>query len=122
MHGSLSVGREGRSPLGDAKLPAEVREQRRGEAPQLNDVYLLEDPSGTLHISRAHFMIECIDGQFFLTDRDSACGTIVAGTRIGGHRKGGRIELRDGDEVIVGTNRSPYIFRFSVLPAKPSRS
>lgn len=64
-------------------------------------------------------MIECIDGLFFLTDRRSACGTIVAGRRIGGRRKGGRTELRDGDEVIVGTSKSPYVFRFRVAPAGP---
>ena len=117
--GSLSVGRDRRSPLDDAGLPAKVREQRLGEAPQLNDVYLLEDPSRTLHVSGVHFMIECIDGLFFLTDRRSACGTIVAGRRIGGRRKGGRTELRDGDEVIVGTSKSPYVFRFRVAPAGP---
>ena len=117
--GSLRVGRERRSPLDDAKLPAEVRELRRGEAPQLNDVYLLENSSRALHISCVHFTIECVDGLFFLTDCGSACGTIVAGRRIGGHRKGGRTELRDGDEVIVGTHKSPYVFRFRVAPAGP---
>ena len=62
-------------------------------------------------------MIECIDGLFFLADCGSACGTIVAGSRIGGHRKGGRTELRNGDEVVVGTYKSPYVFRFRVAPA-----
>lgn len=113
----LRVGRERRSPLDDSKLPAEVREQRRGEAPQLNDVYLLENASRALHISGVHFTIECVDGLFFLTDCGSACGTIVAGRRIGGHRKGGRTELRDGDEVIVGTHKSRYVFRFRVTPS-----
>ncbi len=117
--GFLSVGRERRSPLDDVELPTgiEVREQRLGEAPQLNDLYLLEDHSRTLHISGVHFMIECIEGLFFLTDRGSACGTVVAGRRIGGHRKGGRTELRNGDEVVVGTSRSRYIFRFHVTPS-----
>ena len=120
--GSLFVGRERRSPLDAAAVPAEAREQRHGEEPQLNDVYLVDDLSGSLHVSGAHFAIERSDGKFFLTDRGSAGGTIVAGARIGGRRQGGRTELRDGDEVIVGTNKSPYIFRFSVSPAKPSRS
>ena len=116
--GFLSVGRERRSPMDDAELSAKVREQRLGEAPQLNDVYLLEHRhSRALHISGAHFVIECIDGLFFLTDCGSACGTIVAGRRIGGHRKGGRTELRNGDEVVVGTGRSRYIFRFHVTPS-----
>lgn len=115
--GFLSVGRERRSLLDDAGLPAKVREQRLGQAPQLNDLCLLEDHSRTSHISRAHFVIECVDGLFFLTDRGSACGTIVAGRRIGGHRRGGRTELRNGDEVVVGTGRSRYIFQFRVAPA-----
>ena len=116
--GLLSVGRERRSPPDDAGLPAKVSEQRHGETPQLNDVYLLEHHySRSLHISGAHFVIECIDGLFFLIDRGSACGTVVAGRRIGGHRKGGRTELRNGDEVVVGTGRSRYIFRFHVTPS-----
>jgi predicted component of type VI protein secretion system len=65
-----------------------------------------------------HFAIEWIDGVFVLTDRGSSCGTIVSGTRIGGYRQGGRVELRHGDEVTVGTGRSPYVFRFSAAPAE----
>ncbi len=117
--GSLSVGRDRRSPLDDAGLPTEMREQRLDEAQPLNDVYLLEHQSRASHISGAHFVIEYTDGLFYLTDRGSACGTIVAGRRIGGHQKGGRTELRDGDEVIVGTHKSPYVFRFRVAPPGP---
>ncbi len=72
-----------------------------------------------LQISREHFAIEYADNQFFLVDVGSACGTIVAGKQVGGQQKGGRIELRDGDEVIVGTYKSPYVFRFRVAPAGP---
>lgn len=106
------VGRESRSPESDQHLPPEMTQRRRGDPPGLNDLYLREESSGTLQISREHFTIECVDGRFFLSDRGSACGTIVAGRRIGGHRKGGRTELRDGDEVIVGTSRSRNVFRF----------
>lgn len=108
--GFLSVGCERRSPLDDAGLPAKVREQCFGEASQLNHVYLLEDHLQTLHISDVRFMIECIDGSFFLTNRGSPCGTIVAGRCIGGHRKGGRTEVRNGDDVVVGTSQSCCIF------------
>lgn len=113
-HFPFNVGRERRFP--NAHEPTGEREQRRhGVAPQLNDAYLLELPSAsTLHISGAHFAIECLDNRFFLVDRGSACGTIVAGTQIGGNRTGGRTELRDGDEVIVGTGRSRYVFRFQI--------
>ena len=106
-----NVGREHRRP--QANDSAGGPPQRDGAAPA-NDVYLIEDSSGNLHISSAHFAIDRVDGQFFLIDRGSACGTIVAGRRIGGHRKSGRTDLRDGDEVVVGTSRSRYVFRFQV--------
>lgn len=86
-----------------------------GAAPRVNDLYLREESSGSLYISGEHFAIECVDNQFFLVDRGSACGTIVAGRRVGGDRTGGRTELRDGDEVIVGTGRSRYVFQFRIV-------
>jgi len=113
------VGRERRSFLVDDRLPADVPQRRHGAAPPVNDAYLLEDSSGGLHISGAHFAIECIAERYFLVDRGSACGTMVAGDLIGGNRKGGRTELRDGDEVIVGTGRSRYIFRFHFAVTAP---
>ena len=80
-----------------------------------NDVYLFErEESTSLHISGEHFEIEHSENQFFLVDRRSSCGTIVGGARIGGRRAGGRAPLRDGDEVVVGTRRSPFVFRFIV--------
>ena len=115
--GSCKFGRERRSAPRELKLPAALSEQRRGAAAELNDVYLPEDPAAALQIAGAHFTIEDVDGQFFLTDRGSSCGTIVAGQRLGGRRKGGRIELQDRDEIIVGTRSSPYIFRFQIDPA-----
>ena len=115
----FKVGRERRSYLADDRLPVDVQQRRRGEAPPVNDVYLREEASASLHISGAHFSIECVDSRFFLVDRGSACGTMVAGDLIGGNRKGGRTELRDGDEVIVGTGRSRYIFRFRFAATAP---
>ena len=83
-----------------------------------NNLYLVEerDAGHSLHVSTEHFAIEYVDGKFYLVDRGSACGTTVAGRHIGGNRKGGRTELNDGDEVIVGTSRSPYVFSFGILP------
>lgn len=110
----VTVGRERRLSVADQVLP-EAEARRLGVAPRLNDVYLRElHSSTTLHISGAHFAIEHVDGRFFLVDRGSACGTIVAGTRVRGRRTGGRTELRDGDEVVVGTGRSRYVFRFLI--------
>jgi len=73
----------------------------------------------SLNISREHFAIECAGSQFVLVDLGSACGTIVAGTPVGGGRTGGRTELRSGDEIVVGTDTSPYLFRFKILPDRP---
>jgi hypothetical protein len=59
-------------------------------------------------------MIERIGDQFFVVDRGSVWGTIVAGGQIGGNRTGGRTGLRDGDSITVGTAGSEYIFRFEL--------
>ena len=112
------VGRDRRSPTSGDRLPVDVKQRRKGAAPAANSVYLQETGSRHLHISAAHFEIECVGSRFFLVDRGSACGTIVAGTRVGGRRQGGRTELRDGDEVIVGTGRSRYVFQFRVVMAE----
>lgn len=92
------------------------REQRLSHTPQVNDVYLRERRSSDLiQISRDHFAIERMDDQFFVVDRGSIAGTIVGGRRIGGHRKGGRIALKVGDDIQVGGEGSPYVFRFSLM-------
>jgi hypothetical protein len=110
-HFPFKFGRESRVSQG-----AFATEQRLGGTPQLNDVYLKEPASGLSQISRDHFAIERMEDQFFVVDRGSVTGTIVAERRIGGHRKGGRTPLRIGDEITVGDERSPYIFRFTMPP------
>ena len=108
----IRVGRERRSAEPGAPVAQDLR---GGNAVPLNDLFLSELPdSGSHHISTTHFEILHADGRFFLVDRGSSCGTIVAGTRIGGHRAGGTAELHDGDQIVVGTPRSRYIFRFAV--------
>ena len=107
------VGRERRAAR--SYFPR-MREQRLGSAHQLNDLYLLELVRRHLQISREHFAIERTPDSFLLVDRGSACGTIVSGRHIGGDRAGGRIDLRSGSEIVVGTNSSPYVFRFEIQP------
>ena len=93
----------------------EWKHKRLGIAPQLNDVYLIDPPSaGLSHISHEHFAIERVDDQFFLVDRGSTNGTIVAGKQVGGDRSGGRTGLQHGDLIVVGTSGSPYMFRFEI--------
>ena len=108
-HFPFKVGRESR--LSQAGF---AREQRLGRTPQVNDVFL-QEPHGAdlIQISRDHFAIECLDDEFFVVDRGSVAGTIVAGRRIGGHRKGGRTRLHSGDDITVGGEGSPYVFKFT---------
>ena len=116
----FKIGRESRRD--STPQPAHL-ELRLGVAPELNDVYLLEPSwADILHISREHFAIEYVERQFFVVDRGSACGTIVAGKVVGGNRTGGRVELRSGDEIVVGTDTSPYVFRFEAGSASPPTS
>lgn len=108
-HFPFKVGRESR--LSQASF---AREQRLGRTPRINDLYLSE-PHGSevIHISRDHFAIEQVDGEYFVVDRGRVAGTIVGGRRIGGHRKGYRTRLHPGDEIIVGGESSPYVFTFT---------
>jgi pSer/pThr/pTyr-binding forkhead associated (FHA) protein len=107
------IGRESRTAL--ARMAFSL-ERRLGSSPQLNDVYLQENPLGQFfHISREHFMIDRDEeGAYFLTDRGSVCGTTINGETIGGDRRGGRVALHDHDVIVVGTPASPYSFRFRI--------
>ena len=120
----FKVGRESRMTLpANSAFPADqaLVKPRLGTGPQLNDLYLIEQTwPNLLQISREHFVIEYADNQFFLIDRGSACGTIVAGKHVGGDRRGRRTALRSGDEIIVGSDDSPYVFRFEIVqPDQP---
>lgn len=107
----FKVGRECRRRL--ERLQTEF-DRRVGGVPPLNNLYLIEPSSDSLHISREHLAIGHMDGRFFLLDRGSACGTTVAGTHVGGDRTEGRAELHDGDLIVIGSGDSPYVFRFHV--------
>jgi predicted component of type VI protein secretion system len=76
-----------------------------------NDL-LLPDGGKAVNVSSSHFMIEEDASSFLLTDLQSRCGTIVEGKVIGGRRAGGLAHLSDHSVIIVGTARSPYIFKF----------
>jgi pSer/pThr/pTyr-binding forkhead associated (FHA) protein len=111
-HFPFRIGRESRQSKPAA---GELVELRLGVAPELNDLYLIEARwSDLLQISREHLQIEQQGQQFFVVDRGSHCGTIVAGKAIGGDRSAGRAEVRNGDLIVVGNDGSEYIFRFDV--------
>ncbi len=112
-HFPFKIGRESRGPQPAA---GELVELRLGVAPDLNDLYLVEPRwSDMMQISREHLQIEQDGQRFFVADRGSHGGTLVAGRLVGGNRSVGRTEIRHGDQITVGNDRSEHIFRFEIL-------
>lgn len=105
------VGRESR----DMERPSQGHAPERRDAGSRpgNHLYL-RDGGEELNVSREHFAIDRGDTGYVLIDSSSACGTLVEGETVGGGRTGGAVALRDGDVIIVGTSRSPYVFKFRV--------
>lgn len=107
----FNAGRESRSTTFENNFDPD---RRVGRAPGVNDLYLVDRAAESLQISREHFRIIWHDGRFVLVDRGSTCGTIVAGQTVGRDANALEVELRDGDLIVVGTDRSPYVFRFQI--------
>ena len=108
----FKVGRESR--VGAMEKLKSAIERRMSGTPQVNDLYLLEPLSVSLHISREHFAIQRLDEHFAVLDRGSACGTMVSDRQIGGDAPTSQAEIRNGDVLVVGGRQSPYLFRFEV--------
>ena len=109
-HLPFRVGRQSRVT---SPAPWTRGERRRRTSPQLNDLYLVDDAE-PFNVSREHFQIEAEGDRFFLSDRGSACGTIVGGRTVGGNRRSGRVEVHDHDVIIVGPATSPFVFKFRI--------
>jgi predicted component of type VI protein secretion system len=90
-----------------------VCSRRLGDSQRTCARYLVERDE-PLNVSREHFEIDRDDTGYILVDRASTCGTIVEGQTVGGQGRGGSIPLHDGDVIIVGTSRSPNVFKFRV--------
>lgn len=88
--------------LGDRRKPASERS---------NELYLGETAE-PFQVSREHFQIQHNGARYVLVDRQSASGTIVEGAVVGGQHRGGAVQLSDGDVIIVGASKSPYVFKF----------
>lgn len=116
VHFPFKIGRERRFPRSAKALPFRDTERRGSQAAaRLNDVFLKDHISGrSLQVSGEHLTIDRVDDRFVVVDRKSSCGTGVAGHRIGGDRKGGHGQISDGDEIVVGTSKSLFRFRFEV--------
>ena len=109
------VGRESRerSRLVPRLVGPAVPEQSTGMR-RTNELYLLE-PGRVKFVSREHFQIEWDEaGRFRLSDRGSACGTMVNGLVVGGDRRPASVPLESDAVIVVGAPDSPYAFRFVV--------
>lgn len=103
------VGREARGLPRAA--PRTLVDRRKPGSQPTNELYLVE-AAEPFQVSREHFQIQHNGTRYILVDRESSCGTIVEGTVVGGQHHGGAVQLDDGDVIIVGTAKSPYVFKF----------
>lgn len=109
---------DGQTLLPIPHVPFKIGRKSRSGGRSDNDLDLVESSSANVfHVSRQHLAIEQRDSIWFLIDRKSTGGTLVNGKAIGGNRKGGRTELRDGDVIVLGTVKSPYVYRFQYGPS-----
>ena len=116
------VGRETRESLDSRQIGKWLRERRKGKGRPNNDLYIHE-PGLEKHISREHFLIDQGPGRnYFLVDRKSTLGTLVAGKLMGGDGRGGQVELFHGAVIIPGGEKSPFVFRFELREAMESSS
>ncbi len=86
-------------------------DRRKHAGRPTNELYLAEAVE-PFQVSREHLQIQHNGARYVLVDRQSACGTIVEGTVIGGDHRGGAVQLNDGDVIIVGGSRSPFVLKF----------
>lgn len=109
------IGRQSRSGIINDNKEYEFDRRNPGNSPN-NDCYLIDDGKH-LNISREHIQIEKKDDDTYeILDRDSSCGTIVDGHNIGKPHKAERYPLKNGSIIVIGTPKSPYVFKF-VLPS-----
>lgn len=108
------LGRESRVRMSGRHERIMERPRFHGGGPN-NDCYLV-DAGHPLNISREPFQIESRSGGGYkLVDRGSACGISVNGKHLAGHDRGGDTVLVEGDVITVGSESSPYIYRFISL-------
>jgi len=109
----FNLGRESR--IVTIKGEEVIMERKKGDGHKPNNDFYILDFGKRLQISREHLGIDFVDGEFFVTDRKSSCGTIINAESIGGSDEGGKHVLKQGDLIKLGTDESHYIFEFIVL-------
>ncbi len=107
------IGRESRVETIDGELVLSERQKISTGQPN-NDIYLV-DNEHLLQISRQHLQIEKTKTGYLVSDRGSACGTMINTKQIGSEDKGGTCELKDGDIIKIGAEDSLYLFEFITL-------
>ena len=107
------IGRESRIEKVDGKLVLSERQKISNGKPN-NDIYLV-DHGHFLQISRQHLQIEKTETGYLVSDRGSACGTMINSQKIGSEDKGGTCEINDGDIIKIGAEDSHYLFEFITL-------
>ena len=105
------IGRESRTTLVEGKTIISERHKHVDDGEPHNDIYLV-DSGEKLFISREHLQIEKDGSGYKITDRQSACGTMINDNAIGSNDEGGNYALKDGDTVKIGGHNSPYQFEF----------
>ena len=104
------IGRESRYPGPTERYAGE--ERRSSRAGRNNELYLF-DRARPLFISREHLEIRrSSGGGHEVSERGSACGTLVGNRYIGGDRSLGASPVEDGNTIVIGGPESPYVFRF----------
>ncbi len=87
------------------------REHELGEDDVLSDNDLYLKDFAPFNVSRNHFLIDKIDGEFVVIDRGSHMGTIVNGKRIDVQNK---LNKRKDNIIIIGSQTSPFKFKLEV--------
>lgn len=104
------IGRESRVRVVEGRMQQAERPKLNQVEPN-NDLYLV-DQGALLNISREHLQLERDGNGYRVVDRGSASGTKVNMENVGGADVGGTLSLKDGDELIIGSQASPYRYRF----------
>ncbi|MBI4825281.1 MAG: FHA domain-containing protein [Nitrospirae bacterium] len=109
------IGRQSRSGIINSGNGLAFDRRNPGNSPN-NDCYLI-DNGKHLNISREHIQIEKKeDDTYEIMDLNSSCGTTVDGHNIGKPHEAEYYPLKNGSIVVIGTPKSPYVFKF-ILPS-----
>jgi len=115
------IGRESRVEIDDhGHIVVKERFKHGVKSVPTNDIYLI-DFGERLQISRDHMQIEEEDGRYYLIDDGSKCGSGVNDVRIGTDADLERTEIKDGDTIVLGTEKSPYRYTFLLLSAEDAQ-